>query len=46
MGLYDPTTRLNENVKDNNSFSRQNENFARAFHFFGTFLCRFCTTTT
>ena len=33
MRLYDPTKRLNENVKDNNSFSRQNENFVRAFHF-------------
>ena len=35
----------NENVKNNNRFRRQNKNFARASHFFCTFLCHFCTTT-
>ena len=35
----------NENVKNNNRFRRQNNNFARASHFICTFLCHFCTTT-
>ena len=35
----------NENVKNNNRFRRQNKNFARASHFFWTFLWHFCTTT-
>ena len=35
-----------ENVKKNNWFYRQNNNFARASHFFVHFFARFCTTTT
>ena len=31
----------NENVKNNNSFSRQNNNFARAAHFFVHFFADF-----
>ena len=36
----------NEKVKKNNRFNKQNNNFARASHFFCTFLYRFYTTTT
>ena len=36
----------NENVKNNNRFSRQSNNFASATHFVVSFRCRFCTTTT
>ena len=36
----------NENVQNNNRFSRQNNNYARAPHFFVHFLVVFCTTTT
>ena len=36
----------NEKVKKNIKFNKQNNNFARASHFFCTFLSRFCTTTT
>ena len=32
--------------KKNNRFYEQNNSFARASHFFCTFLSRFCTTTT
>ena len=36
----------NENVQNNNRFSRQNNNFALASHFFVHFFAVFCTTTT
>ena len=36
----------NENVKKNNRFQKQNNNFARASHFFSYIFSRFCTTTT
>ena len=35
-----------ENVKKTIGFINQNNSFARASHFFCTFLSRFCTTTT
>ena len=35
-----------ENFKNQNRFSRQNNNFTRASHFFYTILYRLCTTTT
>jgi len=49
LGASDFTIRRhdgNDNVKNNNRFSRQNNNFAGAAHFLCTFLCRFCMTTT
>ena len=49
LGASDFTIRRhvgNENAKNSNRFSRQNNNFAGASHFFCTFLCRFCTITT
>ena len=36
----------NEDVKKNNRFNKQNNNFARASRFFVHFFARFCTTTT